>query len=372
MTKLFAVVNGEVIESLEENTTPTYTRIHYLLNELKNFQDMEVMAIRFHLRPKTGPLSILYNNVLKSGVALRSALLLIRYRPLVYFAYPHSLTTVQNRMLFRFCRMLHLKIILDIHDTVEQSEAVGSSGSALNEYQEAYYFKNATIVLALNSFMWEHIREKYGIVQETKVILVPNAYDEKFLELFPEKYKSVPNRCNICYIGGLSKNRGVDMLFEACNKLHDIYPCLKLYLYGSYGNGFPGELKNKIEERDFIFQGEVPRKDMPKSLLDMDVLVMPYNPQEKYMDFSSPTKIFEYLGTGKSILCSKCRSLLDIGKQGAIIYFDYNESDLASGMEMLITNPSMRENISEKIMSMRAEHSWKKRAEVIYEAIKSS
>jgi hypothetical protein len=30
MTKLFAVVNGEVIESLEENTTPTYTRIHCL------------------------------------------------------------------------------------------------------------------------------------------------------------------------------------------------------------------------------------------------------------------------------------------------------------------------------------------------------
>jgi glycosyltransferase involved in cell wall biosynthesis len=372
MTKLFAAVNGEILESLEENTTPTYTRIHYLLIELKNFEDMEVMAIRFHLLSTKGLGGILYNNILKTVVALRSALLLILYRPLVYFAYPHSLTTIQNRMLFRFCRMLHLKIILDIHDTIEQGEAVGSSRSALNEYQEAYYIKNATIVLALNCFMWEHLKEKYGIMQDIKVILVPNAYDEKFQELFPEKYKSVPNRCNICYIGGLSKNRGVDMLFEACSKLHDIYPCLKLYLYGPYGYGFSGELKNKIKESDFALQSEVPRKDMPKSLLDMDILMMTYNPQEKYMDFSSPTKIFEYLGTGKSIMCSKCRSLLDIGKQGAIIYFDYNESDLASGMEMLITNPSMRENISEKIMSMRAEHSWKKRAEVIYEAIKSS
>jgi glycosyltransferase involved in cell wall biosynthesis len=371
MTKLFAAVNGEVIENLEENTTPTYTRIHYLLNELKNFEDMEVMSISFHLLPKKGLVSILYNNVLKTVVALRSALLLTICRPLVYFAYPHSLTTVQNRALFRFCRMLDLKIILDIHDTIEQGEAIGTAGSPLNEYQEAYYFKNATMVLALNSFMWKHLKEKYGITQDIKVILVPNAYDEKFLELFPEKYKSVPNRCNICYIGGISKNRGVDMLVEACDKLHSIYPSLKLYLYGPYNHGSSGELKKKIEESDFVLQIEVPRKDIPKSLLDMDILVMPYNPQEKYMDFSSPTKIFEYIGTGKSILCSNCRSLLDIGKQGAIIYFDYNESDLASRMEMLIANPCLRESISEKIMDIRAEHSWKKRAEVVYEAIKS-
>ncbi len=90
-----------------------------------------MMSIRFHLLPKKGPVSILYNNVLKSVVALRSALPLILYRPLVYFAYPHSLTTVQNRALFRFCKMLDLKIILDIHDTVEQGEAVGSGTDQL-------------------------------------------------------------------------------------------------------------------------------------------------------------------------------------------------------------------------------------------------
>jgi len=371
MTKLFAAVNGEVIESLEENTTPTYTRIHYLLNELKNFEDLEVMSISFHLLPKKGLVSILYNNVLKTVVALRSALLLTLCRPLVYFAYPHSLTTVQNRALFRFCRMLDLKIILDIHDTIEQGEAIGTAGSPLNEYQEAYYFKNATIVLALNKFMWTYLKEKYKIDQDIKVIFVPNAYDDKFPELFPEKYKSVPDRCNICYIGGLSKNRGMEMLVGACDKLHNIYPCLNLYLYGPYSYGFSGEMRNKIEESDFVLQREVPRKDMAKSLLDMDIFVMPYNPQERYMDFSSPTKIFEYIGTGKSILCSNCRSLLDIGKQGAIIYFDYNESDLASKIEMLIANPPLRENMSEKIMGMRAEHSWKRRAEVVYAAIKS-
>jgi len=109
MIKIFAVVNGEVIAELGENTTPTYTRIHFLINELKNFKDVDVVSIRYHLLPKGGLMSTVYNNVLKTAAALHSALLLILYRPWVYFAYPHSLTTVQNRALFRLCRMMDLK-----------------------------------------------------------------------------------------------------------------------------------------------------------------------------------------------------------------------------------------------------------------------
>ena len=42
------------------------------------------------------------------------------------------------------------------------------------------------------------------------------------------------------------------------------------------------------------------------------------------MNFSSPTKLFEYIGTAKPILCTKCESLLEIGKDGGIIYVNYD------------------------------------------------
>lgn len=371
MTKLFAVVNGEVIESLEENTTPTYTRIHFLLNELRNFEDMEVMSISFHLLPRKGPVSILYNNVLKTAAAMRSALLLILYRPWVYFAYPHSLTTIQNRALFRLCKMIDLKIILDIHDTIEQAQVVGIGRSALNRDLESYCFRKATLILALNRPMWNYLKDKYQVPQDKQVALVPNAYEESFCELYPEPYKSIQSRFNVCYLGGLTKNRGIDILVKACQELHKKYPYLKLYLFGSCGEGLNVELKDAIRTSSFIRRRQIPRKDLPGALKDVDLFVMPYDPRESYMNFSSPTKLFEYIGTGKPIICTKCESLLEIGKDGGIIYVDYDAADLEIEVEKLILNPEIREEMSRELIKIRPHHTWRERAKRVHEALVS-
>jgi len=68
---------------------------------------------------------MVYNNIIKTEVAFRSAITLMRLKPIVYFAYPHSLTTVQNRALFWFSVLLKLNVVLRIHDTVEQAKVIG-------------------------------------------------------------------------------------------------------------------------------------------------------------------------------------------------------------------------------------------------------
>jgi glycosyltransferase involved in cell wall biosynthesis len=371
MIRLFAAVNGEVIDDLEDNTTPTYTRIHYLINGLKMFKDVEVTSISYHLLANSGVVGILYNNVLKTMVALRSALLLISSRPIVYFAYPSSLTTIQNRALFRICRMIGLEIILDIHDTVEQAGAVGGIRSTLNTDMECSYFKIASLILALNRQMWGYLAEKYQISGHKQVVFVPNAFEEDFCRLFPDSYKCVANRFNICYLGGLTKNRGIEILFNACQELHKKYPYMKLFLFGSFGESISLELKDAIERSDFILRKQIPRKDLPDDLHDVDLFVMPYDPRESYMNFSSPTKLFEYIGTAKPILCTKCESLLEIGKDGGIIFIDYDALDLGKKTEMLILNPETRETLSKELIKIRSHHTWKERAKVVHEALKS-
>jgi glycosyltransferase involved in cell wall biosynthesis len=219
--------------------------------------------------------------------------------------------------------------------------------------------------------MWKHIEGEYKLPQNKQVAFIPNAYERKFCQYYPDAYKSVENRFNICYIGGITKNRGIEILVEACEKLHQRYPNLKLYLYGSYSARFPSDLRERMESSDFIIRRVVLRRDIHESLLCMDLLVMPYNPKDNYMNLSSPTKFFEYIGTGIPILCTRCESLLEIGNQGGIIYFDYSAADLESKIEMLIDNPSVREELSEKIMEIRADHTWDRRAKVLYESIKS-
>ena len=133
MIKLFAVVNGEILDDLDANVSATYTRIHYLLNGIGDFPDLEIKSIRFRQMLDKNLISLVYNNIIKTIVAVRSATALIANRPVVFFAYPYSLTTMQNRVLFHFSRLLKLKIVLDIHDTIEQAQVIGTGKSTLNQ-----------------------------------------------------------------------------------------------------------------------------------------------------------------------------------------------------------------------------------------------
>lgn len=373
MTKLFAVVNGRVIESLGDNTTPTYTRIHYLLNELKKFDGIEVMSISFDQLSKKGWRSILYNNAIKTTVALRSALILIKSRPMVFFAYPHSLTTVQNRAIFRLCELLNLKIVLDIHDTIEQVNAIGTGKALLSKAYECHCFRESTILLtSLDGTLWRELKEAYGIPGDKKIVYLPNAFDEDFIKYYPEPYKSQANRFNICYLGGLTKNRGIELLVQACSDLHKAYPQLRLLLFGAYGEGISEEIKKLISESDFVTQMEVPRMEIPKSLGDIDLFVMPYNPNEPYMSSITPVKFFEYIGTGKPILCTKCESLKDIGADGGIMYVDYELGDFKSKIEILINSPKLREDMSKQLFRLREKNIWKERASRLYEMLRNN
>jgi len=264
-----------------------------------------------------------------------------------------------------------LDIVLDIHDTIEQAQVIGTRKSTLSKNLESYCFRKSTLILALNRSMWNYLKDKYRITQDKRVVFVPNAYEERFCELYPNTYKSIQNRFNVCYLGGLTKNRGIEILVNACDELHKKYPYLKLYLFGSYGESITFKLKDAIEKSDFIVRKRIPRKDLPEALDEVDLFVMPYDPRESYMNFSSPTKLFEYIGTAKPILCTKCESLLEIGKDGGIIYVNYDAQDLEEKAEMLILNPEIRKKLSEELIKIRPYHTWKERAKTVHEALKS-
>jgi len=371
MKKLFAVINGRVITGLGENTTPTYTRIHFLLNGFKKFEDIEIISIGFQLPSGKGLGGVLFRNAIKSIVALRSTFMLLYHRPFVYFAYPHSLTTVQNRFLFRFCRWMNLDIILDIHDIISQTDAIGDGVSILSEEQESYYINNSSMIIALNRPMWWQIAEKYGVSSSKPVIFLANAFEEDFFRIFPGNYKSQENRFNICYLGGLTKNRGIDLLVAACLTLHEKHPYLKLYLYGLYGEGISPKLRKAIESSEFITQDIILRKDLPSALKDIDLFVMPYDYNISYLNLSSPTKLYEYIGTGKPILCTRCKSLLDLGEDSGITFIDYSIDSMISEIEGLLKDPKMREERAQKISNIRPDHTWNKRAADLYKAIES-
>ncbi len=372
VTNLFVVVNGNILEDLGENVSATYTRIHYLLRDLRDYPNIEIDSIYFKQLDRKDSRAVIYNNIIKFIVAVRTAQKLIMKRPLVYFAYPHSLTTVQNRAIFRLCKMINIKLILDIHDTIEQANAVGTGRSKLNESYERYCFRESTILLpSMDGALWRRLQKDYEIPDNKRIVYVPNAFEEEFIDYYPNPYKSQGDRFNICYIGGITKNRGIELLVQACSELQMRYPQLRLLLFGTYGEAMPADMKHIISKSDFIIMKEIPRKDIPRSFDDIDLFAMPYNPHEIYMSSITPTKFFEYIGTAKPILCTKCESLTGIGSDGSIVYVDYELEDFKSKIETLIKNPELREKMSKKLLNLRNEHTWKERAGRIYRELRA-
>jgi glycosyltransferase involved in cell wall biosynthesis len=362
--------NGEILGDLQDNISASLTREHYLLNGLKMFSDVNLMSIPYKQLPRTGFVNTIYNNIIKSFVALNSALILLKKKPMVFFNYPTSLTTIQNRFLFRFCKYFNLKIIIDVQDTIEQVEAIGSGKAILTKELEQYCFKNSNLLLMLNKEIWSYIKNKYNLSSKD-VVFCPNGFEKSFIEEYQDPYKSIKGRFNICYVGGITKNRGIDILVQASTGLQKKYPYLKLYIIGPYGEGISEELKETIETSDFIVREEVPRKEIRKIFKDMDTCIMPYNPNIGYLNRSSPTKLYEYIGCGKPIICTKCESLIDIGKDDSIIYVDYDIKDFKRKIEFLIEKPQIREEMSKKLIKIRSKYSWDGIALDIYNAIKS-
>jgi glycosyltransferase involved in cell wall biosynthesis len=364
---LFAVVNGRIIDDLGNSTSATYTRIHYLLRGLKDL-GVDVDSISFDLREGRNISDITYNNALKTLVALRTMLRLIRHRPYVYFAYPHSLTTFQNRAVFKLCKQLHLNILLDLHDTIEQATVIGDGSYAVSEDIEIECMKNSSFIFsALDDLAWQQMRDAYSL-PSVKMVPLQNAFEYSLIDQFHGPYKSVEGRFNICYVGGLSKNRGVDLLVEACLDLHQKYPHMRLYIFGSYGVGFPEDLKVIIEESTFISMREVPRNELPGSLKDIDLFVMPYKPQERYLSHGSPTKFFEYLGTGKPMVCTRCKCVNDIAGD-RVEYASYSREGFRKAIESLINRPERREEMSRDLIEIRGSNTWSERSRSIYRAI---
>ncbi len=194
-----------------------------MLSELARYEDITVGSISFGLLPGESIPARFYNNAAKTTVALRSAYRLIKDKPLAFFDYPHSLTTFQNRLLFRLCVICRIPTVIDIHDTREQAVAVGNGHFGVRQAMEEYCFSRATLRIALNPAMWKRIRQ-VNRLDDVPVLFVPNGVEEDFFTQQQAPYSPVEGQFNVCYIGALTKNRGIDVLVRSCSILRERYP----------------------------------------------------------------------------------------------------------------------------------------------------
>ncbi len=137
---------------------------------------------------------------------------------------------------------------------------------------------------------------EYLRIPEKKWVLMEGSYDvSETINI-----KSIHKEKAIMYSGKLDKQYGINMLLDAFMQIED--PELELWLTGG---GNAEEYIRECAQRDkrIKFYGFIPsRKEVLNKQKRASVLINMRLPSEAASDYSFPSKLFEYMGSGTPVL----------------------------------------------------------------------
>ncbi len=193
--------------------------------------------------------------------------------------------------------------------------------------------------------------ENRGFDQD-KLFLVPSTVDTtrfngNFRSKFPFKY--------ILYCGSLTILKdGVDILVESFARISYKHPLINLLLIGK-GDLPEEELKiRKIVEnlslKDKIhFLGQLPRTEIPGFLCNAEILALA-RPKSLVADAGFPSKLTEYLATGKPVVVTKVGEIPFFLKdmENAFLSESDNVDDFAGKLDFVLSNYDLAKRVGQK------------------------
>lgn len=177
----------------------------------------------------------------------------------------------------------------------------------------------------------------------------------------------------IGFIGTFGKWHGAIVMAKAIRLYFENYPdsTTKFLLIGE-GNDL-AEVKDIIKkagvEKSVIYTGRIDQSEGPSYLDACNVLLSPHIPNPDGTDFfGSPTKLFEYMAMGKTIIASNLNQIGEILEHNktAILIEPNNETILAETIEKAIENPELYKKLGENARNeVLAKYTWDKHVEKI-------
>ena len=360
--KIFALVEGKLVDKLSDRVSGTFIRIHYILKYLKQKEDIELIYIPFEYKQKFSAgysrINYLVDLFYHFTIPFLSWLIILFRRPdFVYFSYPNVIYNDSfNVPLLRFAKKIGVKLLMYAHDWVEQSEIEGrGKNDLLSEELERELVQTSDILVVAAS--------KYP---EYETAVLPGGLEEE--EFVNLRYRIHKERFNIAYAGSMSKGKGIGALVDSAIMLHNKYPHIKLLLFGRILS-LDEETRRKIEESEFIMQTVIPRTKLISHLSEVDVLAYTYNPDIPYWNCHRVTKFFEYIGSEIPFIATRCEGLKMVSDGKGFLWVDYSVEDFCEKLEYLLENPQERLRLSRELHVLKKNHTWKIRADTLHDII---
>jgi glycosyltransferase involved in cell wall biosynthesis len=225
-------------------------------------------------------------------------------------------------------------------------------------------------IITISEFTKNDLIKKYS-VDPSKIIVAHCAVNiENFkrtqLATSIKKKYNLPNDY-LLYLGTIEPRKNIANLLRAYSKLpkniKDQYP---LVLAGG-GGWNDDEIKSEIEkvkkDSQIIQTGYVDEKDIPALYSGAELFLYPSH----FEGFGM--QILEAMACGTPVLTAKNSSLTEVGGGAAYYVDDKSVESIKNGIEKLLNEPSLREDLIKKGKQQIKKFSWEKSAQKIIDAI---
>lgn len=277
------------------------------------------------------------------------------YKPdLIYMRYSTSVIfwySFINRAL------KNIPLILEVN-------SLGSQRIKHLKYFDRKFLKTATSIIAISSLLQDYIYKSLNLRSN----VVPNGLDKDRITETMVSLKKKNDVFTVVYAGLLKPDYGLEFAISVFDEIkNDIEP----FEFILYGDGpFIPFIRCFAKTRPWLkIAGPVDFNEIPEKLTSANVLLYPTS---KFNQFQSPTKLFEYMASGRPIIAAKTEQtslLLKSGKFGFLYQLDCPSELKKAITDVLSNSTTAYQKAIEARKEVLAKHTWDSRVEMIMKTL---
>ncbi|MHA1221741.1 MAG: glycosyltransferase [Candidatus Heimdallarchaeaceae archaeon] len=220
--------------------------------------------------------------------------------------------------------------------------------------------KNCDQVFAINHGLLDYSVEMGA--EKEKGVYIPGGVDiKKFSSNLQRRNMRLSlgiknNETVLMFMGWIYEFSGLKEIADYIYENEDDLDNIRLLIVGKgdlYEYIF--ERKQKLKEPNkIILTGQVPFEDIPKYLQVADYCLLPAH-RNKIMENIVPIKLYEYLASGKPVICTKLKGIYkEFGENNGIIYIN-SPNEVFKAVE---ETRNLKNEISEKGIKFVSKNDW--------------
>lgn len=240
-------------------------------------------------------------------------------------------------------------------------------------WKSNWMFTRADGIIAYSNAMKNYFSRHHNIEPEN-IFFVPKGVDMNFIDdhkdsidIDLKKLLNLEGKKLIVYTGSISELHGIRTLIKTMEFIQKLDKRIILLLVGD--GPLIHHIKDFIKKKNLknvVLIGFIPRKLISGYLRIADLLVIPHPKGSGEVD--PPTKLFEYLITGKPIVASNLKAIAEVVGENAVLVEPDNPQALAEAILKILKDEKLAKKLGKNVKKIAENYSWDETARKTYDA----